>query len=129
MTRPVRWTNRSGKITAGGRLLTDGFTAPVIAAIDGQSLSFGLLRSKPGGIIVRPVNIAKCPSECSLYGWVSERTSAQRWLRSASIGKCSQMSMPGVLVLIGLNSPRIACGASGFMSKLSCCANPPERKM
>jgi len=34
-----------------------------------------------------------------------------------------------VAVWIGLNSPRIPSGASGFRSKLSCWANPPERKM
>ena len=34
-------------------------------------------------------------------------------------GKCSPMSMPGTLVLIGLNSPRISAGASGFRSHMS----------
>ena len=47
----------------------------------------------------------------------------------ASLGRCSQMWVPGVRVRMGLNSPRTSMGASGFMSKLSCCANPPERKM
>src|SRR5262245_28988846 len=33
--------------------------------------------------------------------------------------------MPGTFVGIGLNSPRISLGASGFMSKVSRCEEPP----
>ena len=54
-----------------------------------------------------------CPEEWPLYGVVNERSNAQRSLRWASIGKCSQISMPGTLVAIGLNSPRIPLGAFG----------------
>ena len=32
---------------------------------------------------------------------------------------------PGTAVSIGLNSPRISSGASGFMSNESCCPSPP----
>jgi len=32
---------------------------------------------------------------------------------------------PGTLVGMGLNSPRISLGASGFMSKVSRCDGPP----
>ena len=56
---------------------------------------YQIVKSKlnPGGIIVRPVNIARCPSECSLYGWVNERTSAQRSLRWASIGPATLLDI------------------------------------
>ena len=37
--------------------------------------------------------------------------------------------MPGTLVLIGLNSPRIFEGASGFGSQMSMWLGPPCRKM
>jgi len=39
--------------------------------------------------------------------------------RAASRGKCSQTVTPGILLAIGLNSPRISGGASGFMSNMS----------
>lgn len=48
---------------------------------------------------------------------------------AASMGKCSQTWMPGVLVAMGLNSPRISAGASGFMSHRSMWLGPPNRKM
>ena len=35
--------------------------------------------------------------------------------------------MPGTLVLIGLNGPRISAGASGFMSQVSSWTGPPTR--
>ncbi len=44
-------------------------------------------------------------------------------------GKCSQISMPGTLVLMGLNSPRTSAGASGFRSYMSWCGGPPGRKI
>ena len=40
-------------------------------------------------------------------------------------GNSSQTSMPGTLVLIGMNSPRYSLGASGFMSYISMCGGPP----
>lgn len=43
----------------------------------------------------------------------------------ASLGNSSQICMPGTLVLIGLNSPRISVGASGFRSHISKCEGPP----
>ena len=39
------------------------------------------------------------------------------------------MRSPGVRVAIGLNSPRISSEASGFMSKVSICESPPDKKM
>ena len=47
----------------------------------------------------------------------------------ACIGISSQISMPGTLVLIGLNSPRYSRGASGFMSYMSRCDGPPLKKI
>ena len=40
-------------------------------------------------------------------------------------GRCSQIRMPGTAVSIGLNSPRMPSGASGFMSNESCWPSPP----
>ena len=36
------------------------------------------------------------------------------------------MVRPGWLVAIGLNSPRMPSGASGFMSNVSMCEGPPN---
>ena len=41
-------------------------------------------------------------------------------------GSNSQTPTPGRLEAIGLNSPRSSAGASGFMSKVSCCGTPPN---
>ena len=45
----------------------------------------------------------------------------------ACIGISSQISIPGTLVAMGLNSPRYSLGASGFMSYMSRCDGPPLR--
>src|ERR1035438_8447008 len=47
----------------------------------------------------------------------------------AIIGMCSPMNVPGMLVLMGLNSPRMLAGASGFGSQISICEGPPCRKI
>ena len=47
----------------------------------------------------------------------------------ASCGNTSQISMPGTLVAIGLNSPRISAGASVLISHMSWCGGPPPRKI
>src|ERR1041384_1190372 len=44
-------------------------------------------------------------------------------------GKSSQIWMPGTLVEIGRNSPRISEGELGFRSKESMWEGPPGRKM
>ena len=44
---------------------------------------------------------------------------------AASLGRCSQIRRPGTDVSIGLNSPRMPSGASGFMSNESCWPSPP----
>ena len=67
---------------------------------------------------VEMVRIARVPS--------SERSPACRAGRRAC-GKCSQIGMPGTLVAIGRNSPRIPSGASGFMSNESMWLSPPVK--
>jgi hypothetical protein len=57
-----------------------------------------------------------------------ERTRVKWCACRASIGRCSQNERPGTVVAIGLNSPRISSGASGFMSQRSWWAGPPSRK-
>src|SRR5262249_52753393 len=42
-------------------------------------------------------------------------------------GMCSQISKPGTLVGIGLNSPRNPAGALGLRSYMSMCDGPPFR--
>src|SRR5439155_4717664 len=42
---------------------------------------------------------------------------------------CSPIHVPEILVLIGLNSPRMLDGASGFGSQISMCDGPPCRKI
>ncbi len=46
---------------------------------------------------------------------------------AAIFGNSSPIWMPGTLVLIGLNSPRISAGASGLRSHMSRCGGPPGR--
>lgn len=41
-------------------------------------------------------------------------------------GRCSQTWIPGTFEGIGLNSPLYSFGASGFMSKVSWCPQPPD---
>ena len=59
----------------------------------------------------------------------TERMTAHLSIAAASCGKTSQIWMPGTLVAIGLNSPRISAGASVLMSHMSWCGGPPPRKM
>ncbi len=129
ITRPVRWMSFSGKTSAGGRLSRRGRRSLATAAMLGQSVDCGFRGSKPGGNSDRPLSITMWPCECSLYEWVSERTSAHFSERFASRGRCSQTRTPGVAVRMAPNAPRTSAGASGFGSKLSCWARPPERKM
>src|ERR1044072_2266803 len=44
-------------------------------------------------------------------------------------GSISEISMPETFVLMGLNSPRISEGASGFMSYMSMWLGPPPRQI
>ena len=48
-----------------------------------------------------------------------ERMTATLSIRVARRGKTSPIWIPGTLVAIGLNSPRISSGAVGFMSQVS----------
>ena len=100
-----------------------------MAPMAGQSLSLGLLRSKAGGRSLRPESMTMCPSECSLKGWVIDLQMDQDSLLLARRGRCSQTWIPVVAVGIGLKDPRNSFFASGFISKLSICERPPERKI
>ena len=56
---------------------------------------------------------------------VSDRTIANSWACRAVRGSSSLNRIPGSLVAIGLDGPRISTVASGFGSKVSCCGGPP----
>src|SRR3990172_8466328 len=56
---------------------------------------------------------------CSFCIPVMERMIVYLSATLASSGINSQISMPGTLVAIGLNSPRYSFGASGFRSNIS----------
>ena len=123
------WTIRSGSTMAGGRLFRAAVTAPAMAARLGWSPGLGRLGLNPTGVSLRPVSMMWWPSEWSFDLCVSDRTTHHLSEHAASFGRCSVMRRPGVRVAVVPNSPRMASGASGFGSKLSCCASPPERKM
>src|SRR5437879_6394420 len=57
------------------------------------------------------------------------RKIAAWFISPASLGKCSEIWMPGALVAIGLKSPPSL--VSGFMSNVSLCDGPPsiQRRM
>ncbi len=74
-----------------------------------------------------PVKISCVAFKWFVYPCASDRTIAIRSARAANPGKCSHIVMPGTAVEIGLNSPRIPSGASGFMSNESRCESPPVR--
>src|SRR5262249_27463142 len=46
----------------------------------------------------------------------------------AIMGKCSPISTPDTLVLMGLNGPRTVEGALGLRSQVSSCEGAPTRK-
>src|ERR1700688_3273080 len=48
-------------------------------------------------------------------------------MAEAIIGMVSLMFVPGILVLMGLNSPRMLSGASGLGSQISMWLGPPRR--
>ena len=66
---------------------------------------------------------------CLVSRWARLRTRVYLSARAARRGRCSQILSPGRRVAIGLNSPRISAGASGFMSNISRWLGPPVRKM
>src|SRR4051794_15773409 len=61
---------------------------------------------------------------CAPSGVLMPRTITPRFITPAIFGRCSLISMPGTLVLIGLNSP--APLLSGFRSKVSLWLAPPS---
>lgn len=50
-------------------------------------------------------------------------------LAGAMLGKCSEISIRGTLVLIGLHAPLISRGPSGLRSNMSWWGGPPGRKI
>lgn len=66
------------------------------------------------------------PDDCRWDAASSERCDA--YPRPGSIpGKCSLIWMPGTLVAMGRNVPRISSGTSGLQLNISKCDGPPER--
>ena len=61
--------------------------------------------------------------------WLIDRTIASLSVRVASIGKCSLIRTPGVLVAIVPKLPRISAGASGLGSQVSSWLGPPHMKI
>ena len=68
-------------------------------------------------------------ASCSPAEPTSERRNANLSAIPAIFGINSVTWKPGSLVAIGLNSPRISSGASGFGSMVSSCGGPPSRWM
>jgi hypothetical protein len=58
--------------------------------------------------------------------WVMLRTSVTLSMTFATRGRCSETWMPGTFDGMGLCGPRIASGASGFMSNMSMWLGPPN---
>ena len=75
------------------------------------------------------MNISLHAGPCTGMRCSIDRSRHSLSICAASRGKCSQSWMPGTRVAIGLNSPRISTGASGFMSHRSMWLGPPNRKM
>ena len=70
--------------------------------------------------VTEAMNPDREPFECAVpVLWCRLRIIATLSIFRANSGKCSQISAPGTLVLIGLNLPRMSSGASGFMSHVS----------
>src|SRR5688572_26770329 len=61
---------------------------------------------------------------CAPSGVLIPRTTTPCFITSAIFGRCSLISTPGALVLIGLNSP--APLLSGLRSKVSLWLGPPS---
>ena len=57
---------------------------------------------------------SRCPGSCAASECDTPRRIANLSAHLASLGRCSQISMPATLVSIGLNSPRIFGGGVGL---------------
>src|SRR5438105_1410439 len=77
----------------------------------------------------RPTIDQYIPALWAPWLWPTERTIAYLSARFARFGSSSEISIPGTLVLIGLNSPRTSAGASGFMSQRSMWLGAPQLKI
>ncbi len=73
--------------------------------------------------------LATCcePVECEPLVPFQERTIVTLSIRCAISGNFSQMNVPGTLVLMGFQMPRISAGASGLGSNVSNWLGPPAR--
>ncbi len=98
---------------------------PTTAPIAGLSVGLNPPPRSPRSCPVSPQYTA---AACETFTpWWADRRVVPRCASLANLGKCSQYWSPGTLVAIGLNSPRIASGAFGFMSQVSSWLGPPLR--
>src|SRR4029079_13901264 len=116
-----------GTVTAAGR--SPGgrkydTTEPTLGKSDRERWLRGTARLGAPGL---PLSMYCTLGLWLLLGCVSDRTIAYLSARRASRGNFSQMSMPGTLVLMDLNSPRTSYSAPGLRSDVSCCGGPPHR--
>ena len=95
----------------------------------GQSLGDGPAASELGVGARWPVSRRCAVERCAASSWFIDRTIASRCACWASSGKCSLIEIPGTLVAIGRNGPRISSGASGLGSQVSSWLGPPHRKI
>ena len=72
-----------------------------------------------------PVVMYLMAGTCDGMVWLSDRTTVSRSPTFASFGSSSENSMPGAVVGIDLNSPRMPSGALGLLSHRSMVAGPP----
>src|SRR5262245_6579693 len=72
-----------------------------------------------------PVVMNVVAGACDGIVWYSERTTVTLLPTFAILGSVSANCMPGAVVSIDLNSPRIPSGASGLLSHMSMVAGPP----
>src|SRR4051794_20140560 len=64
--------------------------------------------------------------ECASMPCLAERTTAQRFMRAASMGSSSQKCTPLTLVLMAPYGPRMVSGVSGLGSNVSRWLGPPS---
>src|SRR5438309_1908926 len=94
----------------------------VVSSLAASEPSDGYCRAAVG---LLPVVMNTVAGPCDGMVWYSERTNVTLSATDAIFGRCSQTLTPDALVSIGLNSPRMPSGASGFRSHMSIVAGPP----
>ena len=108
-----------GILTALGIAPGVGRSFETIAPRCGQSRGDGPAASENGVGARWPVKMRCAVERCAGSSWLIDRTIESRCACRASSGKCSLIEMPGTLVAIGRNGPRMPSGASGFRSQVS----------